>query len=431
MFDELKAIFAAARKRGAVTTLQLTAPVVDKPVAPQLSGHGEAQPVLASLLPSQRTHGTGVTFSVDAVEPAKNPLLLSTLHENLEMRSGTSVLIMPDQAAPAAAPQGFLTKHHHADSHEFLHPLAEAVHLAFSDHRPLVLSPDAIWLTIAQGFGQHVQENPEAMRGRIVQHHGQKELIVKTRSLDPEVWPQMVSEFSAQIRENSDPVLHETLLCDFSTTTPTIRAACEVALMDAYQRYFNYIMMCVCGIPSVTLEGTPDDWQRIRDRIEVLATFGLEWWTCKLAPILEQLVATAKGAPDLSFWQAIYKPERAYAAEMATGWITDLFPYLGNSDKRRRNFMLGKKRDNWVPADPGSPESPTGVSLESFPCGLCRAPVTITFPDKPAIGVDLLGGFFGVSQSSEDLSLAPIISWAVVERDTRVARPVSHELAAT
>src|SRR5215469_12424951 len=95
----------------------------------------------------------------------------------------------------------------------------------------------------------------------------------------------------------------------------TIRTANEVALMDAYQRYFRYIMMCVCGIPSITLEGTPSDWQRIRDRIELLATFGLEWWTSRLAPILDESVATANGAPDLSFWQAIYKPERAYATE--------------------------------------------------------------------------------------------------------------------
>ncbi|WP_272427393.1 DUF4419 domain-containing protein [Polyangium jinanense] len=31
------------------------------------------------------------------------------------------------------------------------HALLGAVHLAFAQHRPLVLSPDAVWLTIAQG----------------------------------------------------------------------------------------------------------------------------------------------------------------------------------------------------------------------------------------------------------------------------------------
>ena len=32
------------------------------------------------------------------------------------------------------------------------HPLATAVHLAFSQHRPLLLTPNIIWMVIAQGF---------------------------------------------------------------------------------------------------------------------------------------------------------------------------------------------------------------------------------------------------------------------------------------
>jgi hypothetical protein len=32
------------------------------------------------------------------------------------------------------------------------HPLIAAAHLAFSQHRPLLLSPDVIWVTIVQGL---------------------------------------------------------------------------------------------------------------------------------------------------------------------------------------------------------------------------------------------------------------------------------------
>jgi len=76
--------------------------------------------------------------------------------------------------------------------------------------------------------------------------------------------------------------------------------------MDTYQRYLQYEICSVCGIPEVTLQGTVEDWQRIRDRIEVLATYDLDWWTSRLAPILGEFVATANGEPDLEFWQAIY-----------------------------------------------------------------------------------------------------------------------------
>ena len=36
------------------------------------------------------------------------------------------------------------------------HGLLRAVHLAYALHHPLALSPDAIWLSIAQGFAAHL-----------------------------------------------------------------------------------------------------------------------------------------------------------------------------------------------------------------------------------------------------------------------------------
>lgn len=428
MLEEMiQALLGRFQKHSAATSLNPAHSPGARTVVTQDSSE-PTDKVLAKLLPT-RPGTSGVTFSVDKVEPTAEKFLATTLLDSLEMRAGTRVLILPNETALSVAPGGSLTKHHRLDEHQFLNPLIEAIHLAFSQHRPLILSPDCIWLTIVQGFGHHLNQNAEALRGRIVRHKDQKVLQVRTESLEPAAWPSLVSQFSEQIQESSDPVLHETLLCDFSTTTPIIRTAFEVALMDAYKRYFKFVVMCVCGIPCITLEGSPEDWQRIRERIEVLATFGLEWWTSRLALILDEFISTAKGAPDLSFWQAIYKPEQVYASEMATGWIADLFPYLGTESDLRRNFMLEKNRIDWLPPETDRPtkgnfaRSTAGVSLEAFPCGLSHAPVTVTFPDKPSIEVDLLGGFVGISQSDQDRSLAPIISWAVVARDARVGKP--------
>jgi hypothetical protein len=498
MFDRLKSLLSSSQ-RGGFPALGLTEPAP----SPLVSRPDTVQHELpATVKPGSKVrHSTGITFPVDDVAPASDSLWLGTLGESLEIRGDASILIMPDRDVPALAPEGYSEKPavgeprkplrvsmRHLDGSSsissqvakrqtFLHPLIQAVHIAFSEHRPLSISPDCIWLTIVQGFGHHVQENAEALRSRIVRHDGKKELWVKTESLNPSLWPSFISEFSAQIKENSDPVLHETLLCEFSTTTPTIRTACEVALMDTYQRYFDYAMMCVCGIPKITLEGTPDDWQRMRDRIEVLATYDLDWWTSRLAPILDQFIATAKGSPDRAFWQAIYKPQKFYVTEMATGWIADLFPYLFTAPNRqpsldgggrglcdspaqRRNPILNGERINWLPAcshhawpiakepvaanpprsikpessrkeltftkffegkiapspNPSSPLQVPGVDLKSFPSGLSRAPVKIQFPDRTRKEVLFTGGFFGVSQRPEDNGLSPIISWAVVEK---------------
>jgi hypothetical protein len=413
----------------------------------------------------------GVSFAVDDVVPAIDPLWQGSLAESAEIRANAGILVIPHGDQPCVAPEGYLERagqmvpsrtattpwtgsergssaREIARSRTFLHPLVQAVHLAFSQHRPLVLSPDSIWLTIAQGFGHHVRENAEALRERIVSHSATKRLMVVTDSLQPDRWPALVSQFSSLIRENSDPVLHETLICEFSTTTPDIKTAYEVSLLDTYQRYFEYEMLCFCGIPKVTLQGTVEDWQRIRDRIEVLATYGLEWWTSRLTPILDQFVATSKGKPNSAFWRAIYKPQEAYAAKLASGWIADLFPYLfgrppeqmftGRTDAEirsyhetlerrvkaggllanaasRRNHVLTMPRNNWLLPASTLPLRGNGVDLNSFPSGLSRAPLELTFLDGSKKDVVLLGGFLGVSQSPQDNALAPVVSWAVVQ----------------
>jgi hypothetical protein len=418
-----------------------------------------------------------ITFRVDDVAPAANPLWMSTLSESLELRSGSRILIMPEGDIPALAPEGYFVpgakagkaespdavqeplrrvrvplrgvpgtgSRQDADPSEsavflknmasrspMLHPLIQAVHLAFSQHRPLVLSPDCIWLTIVQGFGHHVYENAEALRGRIVRHEGKKDLAVETESLDAEHWPQVIAQFSAAIRANSNDVLYETLMCKFSTTSPNIQTAMEIALMDVYERYFNYIAMCVCGIPKIALEGTPADWRLMRERIEVLATYDLGWWTSRLAPILDEFIATAEGHPDRRFWQAIYKPRPAYATEMATGWITDLFPYLGDRPERRRNETLERARENWILDNPNKEKNPfsgVGVGLNSFPSGLSRAPVKVKVTSSGLeTDVALIGGFAGVGQQTDDCALFPIISWGVAEKSEEKERVVPQRV---
>jgi Domain of unknown function (DUF4419) len=402
-------------------------------------------------------HADGITFAVDDVVPAPGPLWVGSLGESAEIRSDASILIMPDRDISSIAPEGYCkiaapgeprkplrtamrrlsvaspvsVARQLARMRTFLHPLVQAVHTAFSDHRPLVLTPDSIWLTIMQGFGHHVNQNAESLRDRIVRHQGKKQLCIEIQSLDPACWPAFISEFSGLIKENSDPMLYETLLCEFSTTTPTIKTACEIALMDTYQRYFDYGMRCVCGIPSITLEGMVEDWQRIRDRIEVLATYDLDWWTSRVVPILDQLVATAKGDPDREFWQAIYKPQKAYAADQASGWIADLFPYLFiappaqlgqrprglcDSPKCDRNHVLRAPRKSWLLPAPSHPMAGAGVNLEHFPSGISRALIKVELQDGSKFEVEVIGGFLGTSQRAQDHALSPIISWAVVKK---------------
>jgi len=379
----------------------------------------------------------GITFAVDDVSPAPEKIPLGTLKQSFDQLCRARILLMPEQEVSAIIISSDV------------HPLIQAVHLAFSQHRPLILSPDAIWLVIVQGFGHHVLKHAEELRGRIVNHQGKKRLNITTYAITPESWPAFIAYFSELIKANSDPFLHETLMCNFTTTTPSIKTAYEIALMDAYQQYFEYSMACICGIPEITVTGTPEDWRRMQERIEVLATYDLQWWTSKLAPILDEFIMAAEGKPDRDFWKAIYKPEKFYATESATGWIADLFPYLFSKEDERllpmRNLILGTQRVNWLPAKAGEEEQIrinqelrrsyetrtdpdpsivrcSAVALDSFPTGISSAPLHVTLPDKSETDVAVMGGFLGVSQRDEDNALAPIISWAVAKPEAASAR---------
>src|ERR1043166_3980035 len=81
--------------------------------------------------------------------------------------------------------------------HGAAHPLVAAVGIAFAEHRPLVLSPDAVWLTIAQGVAQHVRLNAEALRPRLVRHEGRKRLAITTDRMptDAAGWASAVGRF--------------------------------------------------------------------------------------------------------------------------------------------------------------------------------------------------------------------------------------------
>src|SRR5260370_20112552 len=85
------------------------------------------------------------------------------------------------------------------------HPVVAAIHLAFKDHRPLVLSPDMLWLLVAQGFAHHVNSGGEELRSQFVKHPGKVAIAVRRDDFikgSPEnPWPEGFGDFSSHIRK--------------------------------------------------------------------------------------------------------------------------------------------------------------------------------------------------------------------------------------
>lgn len=220
---------------------------------------------------------------------------------------------------------------------------------AYASHRPVVLSPDVIWLLISQGFAAHVNLNSEELRDKIVYHQGKKTLEVESpRNLiletDKVNWDSIFGEFEKQIRSNTKNNIADIITADFSTTGITEKIASQITLMESVKSYFEYKVMTLgCGIPDITLTGTPDDWRKVREKAQSLKGYGLDWWIDQLDPILKQFVDASQGVVDKEFWMEMVGSAlfRLTGCGMPTdntelkfdGWFTTFYPYNTFGDR--------------------------------------------------------------------------------------------------
>lgn len=336
---------------------------------------------------------TGFTFAVDDVTPATKPLPECRTHEAVRRALGSEIESCCDYHDTVVK-----------DVH--YQPLLAAVYMAFSQHRPLVLTPDVVWITIAQGVAHHMAIHGERLRSRLVAHRGKLDLAFECRDWvdkSPEnPWPEAFASWAGQIRDHVGPPMHDVLVCDFSTTGAVERAASQIVLMDVFERYFHYVAYCICGIPAVTLEGSPADWHRLADKAVGLREFELDWWLEHLLPICEQFVRASRGEVDLGHWQGICKLREDYGGDIINGWVGKLFPYL-------REFTGG-------PCTWRNPIFETGEGFQTWvaPPGLSRVPLTwrdgTTGRERP---MEAIGGLLGVTQDPQTLALRPKVGWAV------------------
>lgn len=294
------------------------------------------------------------------------------------------------------------------------HAFVQALNLAYDGHYPFVLSPDMVWLLIAQGFAQHLKANAEALRHRLVPHPGRARLTVRqdefVLGFAGNDWEGVFSEFSAQIREHIGPERHRLIVREFTTTGIVERAAFAVTQMDALQSFFDYELVTRCGIPEFTLEGTSADWESLRQGAAELADYDLTWWTEHLLPVLDQFVAASRGEIDQGFWESFYKLRDASGGSYLSGHILNLFPYLltrGSLDEMVRNPALGNPLSSTSAVWP-----PPGVKTSELPTALSVAPITWKYYERQ-ISLEFVAGFIGASQNTRTLALRPEIGWAV------------------
>ena len=282
--------------------------------------------------------------------------------------------------------------------------------LAYAQHRPIVLSPDIMWILICNGYSQYVNRDPEKFRQYLVGHEGKETLMIKT-TLETTT-AQKVEKFAELIAKETKGDVAELMTCNFSTTGMIERMVSQITLMETVKEYFDFLEGLVgCGIPSVTLEGTPDDWRLLREKTRKLGEFGVKTWTDKLDPILNEFVLAAEGQINLDFWFDMAIKGRpwnfhlkgggggcfgpSYGPTLFTGWFLEFIPFDDRGE-----------RPSAIPYGHKLPPLMTSVPIIQYvedDMGNC-------------IGInalDLRGGIVGLAQDKETKALRPEIGWLV------------------
>ena len=297
---------------------------------------------------------------------------------------------------------------------------------AYAEHRPLVLSPDMVWLLISQGFARYVNAHSEELRDQIVNHTEKMDLVVETKKelihKDPD-WEKLIAGFAAQIDEYTKGDIAKTMTADFTTTGVTERITSQVTLMETVKTYFDYIVHYMgCGIPSITLKGTPEDWQKVLEKTKQLEKYGMKDWIRSLKPILTEFVNASKGKPKQSFWQGMVKKENPDELvgdkvcdlrnpTILDGWMLKLFP-----DEN------GKTLDQ-VPHTHEMPSERVYVDFRYQIIDIDDGDVLVDTP------MELVAGYIGTEVDTLTHALTPKMGWMVrqLESDEKIVESLKKK----
>ena len=288
------------------------------------------------------------------------------------------------------------------------HPVYQGYLDAYKNHRPITISPDIIWLLIVQGFSYHVCGHADELRHMFVNFGGQKELTVERLDLNvfeatAEDWMTIFPSFVEQITEFTGKNITDTLTPDFTTTTQVSLAVGQISIMSALKHYFKYkVLMGGCGLPYVTIEGSVEDWQKIKQKLEDLKKYKLEFWIEKVAPIINKIIETKKGNVDREFWLQMIKikdDNGFYDPGYVDGWFTNFFPYDDNG-----GYTNGKI-----------------FTKTQMPSEMLTVPFDLKILDHPGqdeskiepIKCEFLAGFVGMKQDEKTLSMKSEIGWII------------------
>jgi len=289
---------------------------------------------------------------------------------------------------------------------------------AYGSHYPITISPDMILLLFLQGYSRFMENHSEKLRNIYVNFQGQKTLTVVRNGITPETakpedWKGIIDEFTKNITGEIGENIISNLKSNFTTTNPVTLTTSQVSIMSAMKKYFKYeVVMLVCGISSITLEGSLEDWEKIKSKFEFFSKeeFGLNPWIKSLIPIIDKIIETKKYYNQnkeiteeiRNFWKDIIRVKRGgvYQPDVIDGWIIKFVPDVSGEKPTIYYQLDDDKIPDQILSCPLKLRLINGIKEIEYDCALTS-------------------GFYGMIQDKETYNIKPVIGYVIVVEDEK------------
>jgi hypothetical protein len=354
-----------------------------------------------------------ITFAVDNVTEFSPQFLVGTIEDVVNYCSKYEVV-----HSDVDLPEQCLFVKEYEDP---FHSLLAAVQKAYADHRPLVLTPDHVWVTVLQGLALHNSQPG-------VQSCYKVSELSDAGTVKCNTWDDIYNAVSSHLVDSSP--FPSTFQSFTTTDTKAEKMAGMGAVAEPHEDNTCYNRQMQCGIPRITLQGSPADWDALLSKVEnLLDRCDLQWWLCALKPVLTEFTKAARGQVRTEFWRNIYRfrPDEVLATGcwFVSGWFMTLYPYItdGSKTKYTRNPQLRFLCQHNASFDWSTKPSSSSVcpmidtfpilQTQNFPSGLSEIQFTCS---KSGDRMSVVSGFVGYCVGNLSNSVHPVLGWLVTNK---------------
>lgn len=197
---------------------------------------------------------------------------------------------------------------------------------AYSSHKSVALYPHDFWMVLISEITSHVKKNKNKFKSLFTDSDEKVEILVPANSPTEIPIDMLASLVSGLVKFDSS-----ILMPSFSTNTPFITEMIQALFCDLSSSYYDYSMFC-CGIKSIKLMGTQNDWFMVKTNYEKISElFGnadttLAQYFTDVNSILTNIYESF-AVDNTDFWKNIFTNKNVGSGGDLdiSGWITDLF----------------------------------------------------------------------------------------------------------